>query len=154
MHDAAADETYGQILEACAAAGFQVSQFQLHRWQQADLLPRPRQQGLGKARGTRVFYPAGTSKQLIQLCILQKEARSLDWASWRLWLSGCSVPTEQVRNLLEGQLGWIGEQREGMESLDLSEGEAYWQAFDRLERDLGRARAHSILRKVRRQLGF
>jgi hypothetical protein len=41
-----------------------------------------------------------------------------------------------------------------MEALDRLDGEAQWQAFDRVERDLGRARAHPILRKVRRRLGF
>jgi hypothetical protein len=154
MHNAAADETCGQILEACAAAGFQVSRAQLHRWQQADLLPRPRQQGLGKARGTRVLYPAGTRQQLIQLCLLQRKERSLDCAFWRLWWSGGSVPTEQIRRLLVGQLAWIRKQRQGIEALDHSEGEAQWQTFERVERDLGRARAHPILRKVRRRLGF
>jgi hypothetical protein len=64
------------------------------------------------------------------------------------------VLTEQIRKLLEGQLGWIREQRQGMEALDRSEGEEQWQAFEVVERDLGRARAQPILRKVRRRLGF
>lgn len=154
MHDAADGETSDQLLEACSAAGFQVSRDQLHRWQQADLLPSPRQQGLGRAQGSRTFYPAGTSDQLIQLCTLQKKERSLNFAFWHLWRSGYAVPTERVRRLLEEQLDEIREKRAGMEALDLLEGEAESEAFERVERDLRRARAHPILRKVRRRLGF
>jgi hypothetical protein len=150
----ASEETVEQILAAALRAGFPVSRAQLHRWQQACLLPSPRQKGLGKARGTLIVYPAGTTDQLIELCKLLRKSRSLDLALWRLWWSGHRVPTGRVRGLLRTQVEWIREQGEGLEALDRLEGERLWQAFGKLERELGRARAYPLFRRIRRRIGI
>jgi len=104
MRDCVAEESARLIREFALARGHQVTPHQLHRWQQSGLLRKPRQSGLGRARGTEVLYAAGTSAQVVRLCELLKENRSLVVGFWRLWWEGCQVDAERVRTLLHDKL--------------------------------------------------
>ena len=77
-------------MEAAKRAGFKVSEKNFPYWQRKEILPRPRQESLGR-RGSVVQYPAGTSRQLIAICQLQQETRLLNRIGWGLWWLGFDV---------------------------------------------------------------
>lgn len=90
------------VEELVAAA--QVTRDQLRRYQREGLIPRPRQVGLGRGRGTRVLYPAGSTKQLLALRALLKIPYSFAVAMWQLWWEGFDVGEAQFRELLVSEL--------------------------------------------------
>jgi hypothetical protein len=79
----------------------EVSATQLTRWHRAGLLPRPRQQGLGRARGTQTLYPPGTGEQLLFLCSLRSHQRRLTLLAWKLWWAGYPVSLTVIRQWLQ-----------------------------------------------------
>jgi len=79
------------LLAAASEAGFVVSEAQLARWHRAGLLPRPRQLSLGRGKGTVTAYPSGTALQLLALCRIRVNDRSLARAGFRLWWEGYAV---------------------------------------------------------------
>ena len=84
-------EPASHVLDAAKDAGFAVSQSQLARWHRGGLLPTPRQQRLGRGKGSRTFYRIGTTKQLLVLCRLHEKEKSLAIVGWRLWVQGYAV---------------------------------------------------------------
>ena len=92
----AAELTREQVLLAAAGAGFPITGDQLARWHRAGLLPRPRQRSLGRGLGTVTIYPAGTVEQLVALCRVRQQHRSLTRAAFQLWWDGFPVDPEQV----------------------------------------------------------
>ena len=104
MHQAQAEEPRDRLQEAAAAAGFEVSIPQLHRWQRLRLLPRPRQEGLGRHKGSKTLYPPGTSDQVVALCARLAKQRSLQAAAWTLWWDGFRIEEPVVRGLISRQL--------------------------------------------------
>jgi len=104
MEQAQPEENAEFLLAAARQAGFQITVAQLHRWQREGLIPRPRQRGLGRARGSESLYPAGAARQVVRLCELRRHHRSLRAAAWPLWWEGFRIPESQVRKWFSQQL--------------------------------------------------
>jgi len=122
MGGAQADECVERLLRAAQEAGFSVTRAQLHRWQQAGLLPKPRQRGRGWGKGTEVLYPPGSSTQLVALCEQLQNKRSLDAACWGLWWDRYPVSEQQIRDLFERKVAKLEAYRataekEGLQAL-------------------------------------
>ncbi len=100
MGDAVAGETAEELIALAKARGFRVSKTQLARWHRAGLLPSPRQEGLGRGRGTQSVYAPGTGKQLVALLEIRADERRLVFVAWKLWWAGYDTPTKVVRALL------------------------------------------------------
>src|SRR5438132_8314502 len=147
-------EPVEELLAAADAAGFRVSRPQLRRWQQAGMLPPPTQRGLGRARGTAVRYPVGATAQLVRLCELLNQHRSLRQVRWRLWWEGFPIANPAIRPLLEAQLQDLEVRREGLLALlegpDSPQAEKAWDMIDRWA--TGRLPDRS-LRRVRKRTG-
>ena len=79
------------LLAQAKNAGFDVAAAALARWHRTGLLPRPRTRSLGRGRGTQTLYPEGTAAQLLALCKLHSNFRSLEYVGWHLWLQNHSV---------------------------------------------------------------
>lgn len=90
------DQTRDEVLAVAAEAGFAISSDQLARWHRGGLLPRPRQVSRGRGRGTVTIYPRGTAEQVVALCEITANHRSLARAGFQLWWSGYPVDPEQV----------------------------------------------------------
>ena len=88
-------------------ANVRVSGSQLHRYQQEGLIPPPRQQHLGRGKGTKTLYPHGTAEQLTTLCKKLKEKRSLKEACWDMWWNGRSISERPIRTLFDQQLEFV-----------------------------------------------
>lgn len=95
MHEEAG-QTSDQVLLAVGAAGFPITGDQLARWHRAGLVPRPRQRSLGRGKGTATIYPSGTVEQVVALCQITSQHRSLARAAFKLWWDGYEVDPEQV----------------------------------------------------------
>jgi hypothetical protein len=94
-----AEEPRGDLVSGAAAEGFRVTRTQLRQWQQAGLLPQPRQRGLGRGKGSETLYPAGSIEQLLVICRALKNKRRRVEAAWALWWRGVSIPEKLVREL-------------------------------------------------------
>lgn len=79
------------LLATAKSKGFTLSPAQVARWHRVGLLRRPRQQSLGRGRGTETIYPAGSTTQLLALCEQRMKKRSLKVVGWNLWLQGFPV---------------------------------------------------------------
>lgn len=77
--------------------GKSVTPRQLESWRQADLLPRPEREYLGKGRGTRSLYPPETVEQLQTLLKLRETTDDTHALRTFLWVLGYPVPPERVR---------------------------------------------------------
>jgi hypothetical protein len=142
--DEAPGQTRDEVLQAAREADCQVSADQLARWHRAGLLPRPRQQALGRGRGTVTLYPAGTSAQVIALCRIKSQHRNLNRAAFQLWWEGFGVDEAQVRAPL---LKAAAEVNGVLRSLSLGPEKRAKNAFESLiNRRLGRARLERLLR--------
>ncbi|MDE2200871.1 MAG: hypothetical protein KGJ41_17815 [Rhodospirillales bacterium] len=84
-------ETAEYLMARVTEADLSASAAQVARWHRVGLLPQPRQQSLGRGRGTQTVYPPGTARQLIALIQLHRRYRYLDDVGWRLWWHGFSV---------------------------------------------------------------
>lgn len=87
-------ETLESVIVAAANAGHEVSRYQLRRWHRAELIGRPRQQPLGRGRGTVTVYPVGTSARVLAICRRQRAGRTLEDLRWLLWWDGFEVADE------------------------------------------------------------
>ncbi len=78
------------MLELVRDRGYAVTESQLARWHRAGLIPRPRQRGLGRDRGSQTVYPQGTGEQLLRLCEIHFDdgVKRLAHIGWRLWWEG------------------------------------------------------------------
>jgi hypothetical protein len=91
-------EPAGDLLSVARAAGFEISEAQLARWHRIGLLPKPRQQPLGRRKGSRTVYPPGSTDQLLALCRLHQRERSLTAVGWALWRNGFPVSERYWRS--------------------------------------------------------
>lgn len=105
-------------MQLAAEAGFEVSGYQLERWRREGLIPRPKQIGLGRGKGSIVLHPEGTGRQLLALLRFKQQDRRLSTVGWRLWGEGFPV-TNFVREHMEPTL------QEGVERL-----KAYLRSFE------------------------
>jgi len=95
------EESAEDLIAAAEAAGAgAVTKDQLTRWHRAGLLPRPRQVSRGRA-GSVVFYPPGTSAQLLDLLGLKTRNRKLAVIRWGLWWKGYDIADHWAREFLE-----------------------------------------------------
>src|SRR5271157_5130229 len=92
-----AEEPVDEILKRAAKRRFELRPSQLHRYQQAGLIPSPRQVGLGRGRGTKTMYPAGTSEQLVAACVALRLKNSLKFARWHLWWNCHAIDLDHIR---------------------------------------------------------
>lgn len=118
MPETEAQESAEEIRQAVEFAGLSASQDQLHRWQQAGVIPSPTKRGLGRGSGSTVTYPSGTAAQTIALCQELKQDRSLKRAGWRVWWRGFPVSEDVVRLGFELQLKFAEAIRENAERFD------------------------------------
>jgi hypothetical protein len=93
-------ETVAQIVGAAAARGFELSATQIARWHRYGLLPRPIRKFLGKGVGSKSFYPPGTHRQAVEICIKLKRTRDLADVAWQLWWQGYEVNISVIRAYL------------------------------------------------------
>lgn len=98
------EESAAELLAGAEEEGFRVSRTQLHQWQQAGYLPRPRLRGLGRGKGSETLYPAGSKAQLLVICEALKKKRRLVEATWALWWRGYPVAEKRVRKLCEWEI--------------------------------------------------
>ena len=95
------EEAAEDIQGVAAQAGYGLTLSQLRRWHRAQIVGAPRQRGLGRARGTSTFYPAGTTERVLAICQIMKTHRSLRDVAWRLWWEGANVDDRIAREQLE-----------------------------------------------------
>lgn len=88
------------MIDAAATHGFKVTPKQIDRWRLEKLLPPPSRASEGRGRGVRRPAPEGSVPQLIRICGLLREDRSLHRAAFRLWIEGFVVPLDRVRKAL------------------------------------------------------
>lgn len=95
--EAATEIALAELLERVRRAGHAVTAEQVRRWQQAGLVPGPRQvsRGRGNGRGTVAVYPAAALAQLIALAELRRKHHELRDLAWSLWW--CGFPVERCR---------------------------------------------------------
>ena len=84
---AMADEILGSVLlERLRVSDPALTGDQLRRWHRAELIPRPRQVGLGHGLGSDTIYPLETEEIAATVITLLRERRDLSWVGWKLWL--------------------------------------------------------------------
>jgi hypothetical protein len=99
-----------------------VTDAQLARWHRAGLLPRPHVQRLGRGKGTRSVYPAGTSRRLIRIAAVHQQEHRLGHAAWRLWWEDGGPLAAPARTFLIGVARKLDRQR--AEIVQLVDGDA------------------------------
>jgi hypothetical protein len=104
-------EPIDQVLTVARAADLSVTADQLRRWHRHGLLPRPKQKGLGRERGTVIVYPSGTADQLLALAKLLAQHRALSRAGWPLWWQGFPVTENYIRDPLSRLVASLSEIR-------------------------------------------
>jgi hypothetical protein len=90
------EETLAQVLRYARLRGYLTSRPQIRRYQQSGLIPKPKQVGRGRGRGSETIYPSETGEQLVAARKALK-SRSLSTARWRLWWDGRNVQPEVVK---------------------------------------------------------
>lgn len=110
----AMEESTEELLETARAAGYDVTAYQVRRWHRAGLLEPPRQQALGRGRGTVSLYRAGTRERLLAICRLHHAHRSLRELRWLLWWERCDVPAEWARQSLLAEARAVREQLDAL----------------------------------------
>jgi hypothetical protein len=90
------EETLVEVLTYARSCGYPTSRSQIRRYQQNELIPKPRQVGLGRGRGSETLYPAETGRQLVAARKALK-SKSLTRARWRLWWDGWHVQPEIIK---------------------------------------------------------
>jgi len=155
MNSDASYETSEALLTRARQQGHVISQTQLVRWHRVGLLPRPRQQPLKEARGTRSLYPIGTGEQLILLCSLRTTERRVSHLAWQLWLAGYPVAFPMIRTQLvhatqrlAGWVVWFASFKQAIQARDLS-----GEALDLLERYAEGDLRSQPLRRIRKRIG-
>ncbi len=144
-------ETSEELLNLANAHGYDVTEHKLTRWRQAGLLRRPKQQSLGKGRGTQTVYPPGTGKQLLALCEIHAEERRLLYVAWRLWWAGYEVSFELIRQFL-GRFADKSD-RDMRDLKDSETGETSESALELLEQSPKARYGSKPLRRARKRVG-
>lgn len=108
MNEPITGERVSDILAKAQAAGFAVSERQLKRWHYKGLIPRPEQFWTEGKSGSEVIYAAGTSDQLIALCVIRRKVRRLKDVGWYLWWSGFPVAEKYWKAALKKRAASYG----------------------------------------------
>lgn len=94
-------ESWADIQSFAAQTGQSISRHQLERWRGLGLLPAVKQVGLGRAAGSEIHYPIGTSRQVAAIAELFKIKRKRGFVGWQLWLQGYDVDERYWLPLIE-----------------------------------------------------
>jgi hypothetical protein len=106
------EEALKQVLFYARTHGQRPTRAQLRRYQQNGLIPKPRQVGLGRAKGTEVRYPSGTAEQLVAASKAMK-SKSFGIARWRLWWDGWPIDPIRIKRDLRTHIR-TSQQRESV----------------------------------------
>ena len=140
------------LIQKAADEGFLISYSQLARWHREGLLPKPERTFKGRGQGSESFYPEWTFDQLIHLCQLQKEHRSLDDVTWALWWRGYEIdPTHWKKELFNAAAfvdRFVAEVRER----DEGRWEIKEDILDRLPEFSSMPTKNKLFRQIRRRL--
>jgi hypothetical protein len=124
---------------------------QLVRWHQEGLLPRPKQQSLGRGKGTESIYTNGTANQLLALCKFKKNQRRLDYLAWLLWWAGFEVEFATLRKFIQAQ--WRAWDMDVATLVDRRSGELSKAALRALKTAGDVRLKNKIVRQARRRTG-
>jgi hypothetical protein len=160
MNSYTAYESSQHLLSLAHEQGYEVSTAQLARWHRAGLLPRPRQQALGRARGTQTLYPPGTGEQLLFLCASRLHQHSLTLLAWRLWWAGYPVSLAVIRQRLQRAAARLSHyvqlflaMKSSAPTVETTAQEVSERMLDDIER-LSRVRLKSkLLHRIRKRVG-
>lgn len=100
MKDLSEGEAKENLLAVVKSRGYNVSSEQLTRWHRAGLLPRPKQILLGR-RGSKIIYPNGSAKQVVEICRIREKERRLAYVAWELWWNGLEVKLGTVLDFIQ-----------------------------------------------------
>ncbi len=155
MDDQDCSEPASVILSRARQAGFSVSDAQLARWHRDGLLPRPSTRSLGRGRGTQTIYPAGTGKQLFDLCRLHRKHRHLGDVTWRLWFLGYPVSERLWHSKLQSWAAELDRSIAEIEQLAYPDGDDFLsdEALDAIESAASRRFASEQLLQARKRVG-
>jgi DNA-binding transcriptional MerR regulator len=98
------EKSVSELIQAAASAGFRVTGSQLRRWHRLGLVGPPRQQSLGRGRGTVTIYPPGALERVLAICRLRRDHRSLEDVRWLLWWGGDDIATGPLRATLASDI--------------------------------------------------
>jgi hypothetical protein len=142
--------TKEDVRKAAGRAGCDLTDDQFQRWQLAGVL-RAIPKGLGRARGSEVFYPKGSDQQAALICRLLREGWGLDDCLLFLWWTNHQIDEDKLRLLL---IKTIEQWREALACLvDLRTG-SLTRRGRLLAKNMGNARfTGSPFGAVRRQIG-
>ncbi len=150
IHHRSSGESADQLIAAASTHGFRISKTQLVRWHRVGLLPRPRQSGLGRGRGTESIYPPGTTRLLLDLCAIRKHERRFSVIAWKLWWSGHDALTKQIRRSLQHfVVEWERVSKQWMQNGELTDDGANLLDQTQNPRNHGK-----VLRQLRRRVGY
>ena len=94
-----------EVVDWAALQGDLITERQLKRWWNANLIPRPRTPGRGRARGRAVVLSASVLPQLEALRKHQRDrVRSFPLLRVRLWIEGFDVPWGVIQQDMAKQL--------------------------------------------------
>lgn len=99
-------------------AGQNISRHQLERWRGMGLLPKVKQVGRGRAAGSEIHYPIGTSRQAVAIAKLFKINRKSGLVGWQLWLQGYDVDERYWLPLIEVATDQLRRVQKGARYLD------------------------------------
>jgi len=110
----------GQEFEASLRnAGSMATPAQIERWRRQGLLPRPRQIGLGRGRGSLITVARTSVAQAFEIERLMAVRRKGEWVGWQLWLRGFDVSDHYWRVPIETAQAWVLEAQIAARQFDL-----------------------------------
>ena len=78
--------TADELITYAETLGQRVTRSSLTRWYRAALLPRPRQVGLGRGKGSVALYPAWAASRVVAICEVRSRCpHDLAKLGWLLW---------------------------------------------------------------------
>lgn len=113
--------TAQEFQAALRNAGSNATRDQIERWRRNGLLPRPKQIGLGRGRGSLITVPAISIDQTLEIERLFAIRRKLGWVGWQLWLEGFPVSDKYWSGPLETAQSWILEAQAAADQFDFTQ---------------------------------
>lgn len=146
MNDLGEGETKKDILAAVNSGDYSVSPDQLRRWHRVGILPRPKQDHLGR-RGSQTVYPSGTTDQVIEICRIQQKERRFAFIAWELWWNGFEVEPQVIRKFMKRSVDEWEKAKLKISGLDT-------EALNSKIEASGEARfKNKVIRKARKRIG-
>lgn len=133
------EETLQEVLERANEPDLEreVNRRRLKRWRDEGLVRSPRKEGLGRGKGTAVYYSAGTGELVAAIAQELEETRKLSTVAVKLWIRGYPL-TSYVRNYFLSEWEEIARRVRALDrAADMPKPEdplRQWTAQDRLPR--------------------